>query len=61
LKNLATKQLLRLISIHQVLVGAIPRFTVDLGMRTYNRKAREYDPAIARKILSLSDFLRDRQ
>ena len=37
------------------------RLIVNLGMRTYNKKARESDHAIAKKVEVCSIFLRDRQ
>ena len=37
------------------------RLIVDLGMRTYNRKARESDRAIAKKVKVCSTVFRDRQ
>ena len=47
---------LRLISIQQFLARDFLQLIVDVGMRTFNKEAREYDLAIARKSSSLFDF-----
>ena len=46
-----------LISIHQFLASDFLRLIMDLGMRTYNRKAREPDRTIAKRVEVCSNFL----